>query len=87
MDAGGRDSAGQRCEPWFSFPSGLSMGRQGVTWDGTQLIVVIDGGGPDELWTLADVTQPGNAVNVKVGSFPSGLGVPPRWVSPGTVPN
>ena len=54
-----------------SFPSGLAS-PQGVTWDGTQLIVVDLSG--DELWTVADVTQPGNAVNR--GSFPSGLAGP-----------
>ena len=62
----------RRGEPWCTFPSGLSH-PQGITWDGTQYWSSSDVG-RRELWTVADVASPANAVNR--GSLPSGLGAP-----------
>ena len=54
-----------------TLPSDLTS-PQGITWDGTQLVVADDTG--NEIWTLSDVTQPSTAINR--GSFPSVLTTP-----------
>ena len=41
-----------------SLPSGLSS-PTGIAYDGTQLVIVDEAG--DDLWTLPDVTSPGDA--------------------------
>ena len=68
-------SPGNAVTPWVRSRPG-SGSPLGVTWDGTQLIVVDNTGdglwtlADDELWTVADITQPGNAVTPWFASRP-----------------